>query len=168
MQVLAVPDHDVRIFKKFRQLCGRAGQLPASHIIPDGCIKTTEYPIASGTFGDVWEGKYNDKRVAIKALRAYQGDNVRKLRKVIRSIILMTFTAFANNHHQAFCKEVAMWKRIFHPNIVPFLGVSEGPAPISMVSEWMPNGNVREYVAKNPEVSRLQLVSEFESGSGSS
>ena len=51
-----------------------------------------------------------------------------------------------------------MWKRISHPNIVPFLGVSKAPAPLSMVSEWMPNGNVRDYVRKNPDTSRLQLV----------
>ena len=56
-----------------------------------------------------------------------------------------------------------MWKRISHPNIVPFLGVSEAPAPISMVSEWMPNGNVRDYIEKNPGVSRLQLVCQLES-----
>ena len=54
-----------------------------------------------------------------------------------------------------------MWKRIPHPNIVPFLGISKAPAPLSMVSEWMPNGNVREYIAKNPEISRLQLVREL-------
>ena len=53
-----------------------------------------------------------------------------------------------------------MWKRISHPNIVPFLGVSDAPAPLSMVSEWMPNGNVRDYVRKNPETSRLHLVRE--------
>ena len=51
-----------------------------------------------------------------------------------------------------------MWKRISHPNIVPFLGVSEALAPLSMVSEWMSNGNVRDYVGKKPETSRLQLV----------
>ena len=51
-----------------------------------------------------------------------------------------------------------MWKRISHPNIVPFLGVSKAPAPLSMVSEWMPNGNVRDYVRRNPDTSRLQLV----------
>jgi len=56
-----------------------------------------------------------------------------------------------------------MWKRISHPNIVPFLGVSEAPAPLCMVSEWMSNGNVRDYVEKNPEASRLQLVCWLES-----
>ena len=51
-----------------------------------------------------------------------------------------------------------MWRRISHPNIVPFLGVSEVPSPFCMVSEWMPNGNVRDYVRGDPEASRLQLV----------
>jgi hypothetical protein len=59
-----------------------------------------------------------------------------------------------------------MWKSITHPNIVPFLGVSGAPAPLSMVSEWMPNGNVRGYVAENPDVSRLQLVRCHGSGPG--
>ena len=54
-----------------------------------------------------------------------------------------------------------MWRRISHPNIIPFLGFSEVPAPLSMVSEWMPNGNVREYVGENPGISRLQLVCEI-------
>jgi len=61
-----------------------------------------------------------------------------------------------------------MWKRISHPNIVPLLGVSEAPAPLCMVSEWMPNGHVRNYVEKNPGASRLQLVRRFESVLGSS
>ena len=51
-----------------------------------------------------------------------------------------------------------MWKRISHPNIVPFLGVSEALGLLSMVSEWMPNGDVQEYVVKNPGADRLQLV----------
>lgn len=71
------------IFKKFRQLCGRAGSLPVSHIIPGKLIKMTEHSIASGAFGDVWEGIYNGNRVAIKALRVYKVDDVRKARKVI-------------------------------------------------------------------------------------
>ena len=53
---------------------------------------------------------------------------------------------------------MVIWKRISHPNVVPFLGVSEVPTPLCMVSEWMPNGNVRDYVRINPEASRLQLV----------
>lgn len=76
----------MKIFKKFRQLCGQAGLLPASHIIPDNLIQTSENPVASGGFGDVWEGKCADEPVAIKALRVYKPDDVRKVRKVIRPL----------------------------------------------------------------------------------
>jgi len=72
----------VKIFKKFRQLCGRAGLLPTSHVIPEKLIQTSEVSAASGSYGDVWEGIYNDKRVAIKTLRVYREDDVRKVAKV--------------------------------------------------------------------------------------
>jgi len=51
-----------------------------------------------------------------------------------------------------------LWKRLSHSNVVPFLGVCDEPAPLSMVSEWMPNGDVRQYVQDYPEADRLQLV----------
>lgn len=66
--------------------------------------------------------------------------------------------AQVNLPRQVFYKEVALWKRLSHPNIVPFLGVCDSPAPLSMVSEWMPNDNVRQYVQDCPQADRLQLV----------
>ena len=59
-----------------------------------------------------------------------------------------------------------MRKRVTYPNVVPFLGIAEAPAPISIVSEWMPNGNVRAYVLNDPEASRVQLVRPPENGPG--
>ena len=49
----------------------------------------TKHPVASGALGDVWEGIYNDKRVAIKALRVYKDDDVRKVRKVIHLVFVV-------------------------------------------------------------------------------
>jgi serine/threonine protein kinase len=158
VQALESPTYDVEIFKWFRQLCGRVGLLPASHLVPGKFIKTAEHPIVQGGFGDVWEGRYGDKRVAIKALRIYKEGDVQKTRKVTHPAFLIPLTPPANYHHQVFCKEVVMWRKISHPNIVPFLGLSEALVPLCMVSEWMPNGNVQDYVAKNPEISRVQLV----------
>ena len=155
-QALQAPTCDVTIFKRVRQLCGWTGLLPNSHIIPEKLIQTTEYPVASGTYGDVWEGIYDDKRVAIKTLRVYQEHDVRKVKKVLTFLILLDTRA--DDRYQLFCKEVVMWRRISHPNVVPFLGVLETPTPLCMVSEWMPNGNVRDYVRRDPEASRLQLV----------
>jgi len=89
VQALQTTTHDATIFKQFRQLCGQTGLLPTSHIIPGGLIRTTECPVAYGGFGEVWEGIYDEKRVAIKALRVYKGDDERKLRKVSHPTFLI-------------------------------------------------------------------------------
>jgi len=52
-----------------------------------------------------------------------------------------------------------VWKRLRHPNIVPFLGVTH--EPLQIMSEWMPNGTLTHYVEKNPDADRIALVSLF-------
>jgi hypothetical protein len=55
-----------------------------------------------------------------------------------------------------------VWKRLRHPNIVPFLGVpTKLPPPLEIVCEWMENGTIIEYVRKYPRADRVELVSEF-------
>ena len=156
-QVIRVATYSVTILGRLQRLCSRKGFLPTSHAIPGRLIRTIEHPVATGEYADVWEGIYNGKRVAIKALRVYKGSDVRNVKRVTQ-MFLIHLTPVTNYHHKVFCKEVVMRSRISHPNIVPFLGISGAPAPISIVSEWMPNGNVRDYVRKNPQTSRLQLV----------
>ena len=58
-------------------------------------------------------------------------------------------------------KEVVMWKRLQHPNIVPFLGVPATIPPFEIVCGWMENGTITEYVRKHPDVDRVSLVSEY-------
>ena len=50
-----------------------------------------------------------------------------------------------------------MWKRLRHPNIVAFIGVTRNP--LQFVSEWMPNGTLTEYLGKDPNADRTRLVS---------
>ena len=50
-----------------------------------------------------------------------------------------------------------MWKRLRHQNIVPFIGVTQGP--LQFVSEWMPNGTLTDYLGENPGANRIGLVS---------
>ena len=62
---------------------------------------------------------------------------------------------------QRLCREVLIWKRLSHPNVLPLLGVSmsKNPQYFRIISEWMPNGNVKEYIRSNPKANRLRLVS---------
>jgi len=63
---------------------------------------------------------------------------------------------------QGFYREIARWKYISHPNVLPFIGVSEklpGLDRLSIVNSWLENGNILQYVGVNPDVDRFQLVS---------
>ena len=66
----------------------------------------------------------------------------------VRSPSLTTF--------QMFCKEAVVWKRLNHPNVVPFRGVTF--EPLQLISEWMPGGELREYVKNNRGTSLVSLV----------
>ena len=53
-----------------------------------------------------------------------------------------------------------MWKTLRHQNVLPLLGVtiSEDPLRFVMVSEWMENGNINQFLRRVPDADRLKLV----------
>lgn len=62
-------------------------------------------------------------------------------------------------------REMGIWKRVNHPNIVPFLGITYGfgrEGRASLVSLWMANGTLRAFLVDYDDyltdVYRLQLV----------
>ena len=50
------------------------------------------------------------------------------------------------------------WKTLRHPNVLPLIGVAMTGAEFAMVSEWMVNGNINDFVKANPDANRLELV----------
>ena len=52
-----------------------------------------------------------------------------------------------------------MWKNLSHPNVLNLIGVPDTleEGRFSMVSEWMPNGNITEYARANAG-NHLKLV----------
>jgi len=128
-----------------RKISGHTGMLPASYVLVEGLTKQGNVPAASGGFADVWVGSYSEGVVAIKSLRVYRGDDQEMLKKI-------------------FCKEVVVWKRLSHPNILPLIGVSNTLFPFCMVSPWMENGNVMEYLRSNPGTDRVQLLTDIGNG----
>lgn len=67
-------------------------------------------------------------------------------------------------------REVKVWSKARHPNIVPLLGTVEdfpnaepgtGLMSTGMVSPWMANGNLTDYLTQNPTLvisNRLNMV----------
>jgi len=52
-------------------------------------------------------------------------------------------------------------KQLEHDNIVPIRGVSMTVADFCLVYPWYGNGNIMDYLKKNPDTNRFDLVSEF-------
>ena len=60
---------------------------------------------------------------------------------------------------------MGLWRRVNHPNIVPFLGITYGfgsERNASLVSLWMPNGTLHTFLENYDlyltDAHRLQLV----------
>ena len=51
-----------------------------------------------------------------------------------------------------------MWKHLKHPNILPLLGVTVSEHRFAMISEWMENGNINEFIKKDPYAKPIELV----------
>ncbi|KAG8688979.1 hypothetical protein FRC11_004386 [Ceratobasidium sp. 423] len=104
--------------------------------------------MSGGGFGDIWKGKlHNGVRVAIKAWRAalIEQCDYKSLKRATR--------------------EIHYWSKMKHEHVHQLMGVIlfKGQA-LGMVSEWMVNGNLHEYLQKNPKTDRLELSLQVASG----
>ena len=52
-----------------------------------------------------------------------------------------------------------MWKALRHWNVLPLTGVTMSETRFEMISDWMMNGNINDFVKEHPKVDRLKLVS---------
>ncbi|KXN82740.1 Ephrin type-A receptor 2 [Leucoagaricus sp. SymC.cos] len=109
----------------------------------DGSIHT----ISSGKFGDVWRGTMQDQDVCLKVMRVYRNSKI---------------------HDYTFSCEAVLWGQLQHGNVLPFYGVYRLEHPthsrICLVSPWMQNGNVDEYLVKEPNADRIVLIRDVASG----
>ncbi len=58
-------------------------------------------------------------------------------------------------------REAIVWSHLSHPNLLPFYGiyqVDDHLGRVCLVSPWMENGNVTEYLKTHPDMPRLPLV----------
>ncbi|CAE7193891.1 unnamed protein product [Rhizoctonia solani] len=104
--------------------------------------------VSGGGFGDIWKGEmHTGVKVAIKAWRTYALGpcEYKTLKRAAR--------------------ELYLWSRMDHPHIHRLQGVILfRDQYLGMVSEWMDNGNLHEYLMKHPEADRYQLCMHVASG----
>ncbi|KAG8903405.1 hypothetical protein FRB99_003335 [Tulasnella sp. 403] len=55
--------------------------------------------------------------------------------------------------------QAALWQRLDHPNILPFIGLAEDDeSRLYLLSPWMENGSLCDYLRRNVEADRPQLL----------
>jgi hypothetical protein len=59
---------------------------------------------------------------------------------------------------QRFCRGVMVWKALRHPNVLPLSGVTMTEGQFVTVSDWMEDGNIKQFVKRNADADRLKLV----------
>ncbi|KAI9464892.1 kinase-like domain-containing protein [Boletus coccyginus] len=125
---------------------------PPPEDLTNGIVKLEDQYSEAGCFGDVYKCLYisstGHKEVAVKAFRfKFRVDTSGMARR-----------------------ELGIWRRLDHPNIVPFLGIATGFGMIgskSLVSLWMQNGTLESFLGdyKNLEIDhRLRLLLDIANG----
>ncbi|KAH7339158.1 kinase-like domain-containing protein [Rhizoctonia solani] len=103
-----------------------------------------EVLVFQGGFGDIWQGQLRDgMAVAVKVLRfALVTDGGSKpLKRMMR--------------------EKYAWSKLDHENVHQLLGVTVLQGQLGMVSEWMTNRNLRDYLGRNPNANRYKLCTQI-------
>ncbi|KAJ7583148.1 kinase-like domain-containing protein, partial [Mycena floridula] len=95
---------------------------------------------------DVYKGKLNDAVVCLKVLRFFV-----ERPEMARELLIDC------------CREALVWKQLNHPNVLPFLGVNvELFAPsFCLVSPWMSNGNLLQFLHRNPDFDRRNAITDI-------
>ncbi|KAJ1300529.1 hypothetical protein OPQ81_005339 [Rhizoctonia solani] len=130
------------------------GNLRARDLVADVGSQIEEgsvscYPITRGGFGDIWSARYIDGReVAIKTLWLHGDLTVFDRQKLEKHAI----------------KELSVWRKLDHPNVLKLLGICALGGGIGMVSEWMPNGNIMQYILNHKDVDKNKLITDVAAG----
>lgn len=128
-----------------------------AHLGEHGCEDITElldmttaseWPISSGGFGDIYKVKLHDHtEVAVKTTRIHV-TSASEGRKYLKSV----------------ARELHTWSKCRHPNVIKLLGLVMFRGKIGMVSIWMENGNLPNYLSNNPRVDRCVISRQISEG----
>ncbi|KAJ6602966.1 kinase-like domain-containing protein, partial [Mycena sp. CBHHK59/15] len=87
--------------------------------------------VAGGGYGDIWKGVVGGQTVAVKSMRIFQDVEVKAALK-------------------GFGREAVIWCQLSHPNLVPFFGLYYLDTRLCLVSPWMENGHLLDFLRKAP------------------
>ena len=144
--------------KLLYRTCGHHEIIPRTLQVPVSYDRTRS-PLCRGGYADVWKEEYHGQSVAVKVIRTYKNEVLQKVIHVSRCCALFfRLTCSQKRAVQRFCKEAVMWRYLQHPNVLSLIGVVMSSNQFAMVSDWMVNGNINEYIQAHPDANRFKLV----------
>ena len=121
-----------------------------------GLEKCEDIEVPSGGFADTWRGDLRGDQVALKAFRTYPSQDLEGVKEVsMRSVCQ---SCAHERRLQTLWKLVPTWKRLSHPNVMPFRGINMSLSDLCLVYDWGYGGNLIQYLDSNPQADRLSLV----------
>ncbi|KAJ7584960.1 kinase-like domain-containing protein [Mycena floridula] len=134
-----------KCLRHLRRLAAQKGILPPSFFLHN-VVRDGPHPVFGGGFADVYKGKLDEKVVCLKALRFFV-ERPEMAQKLLNDC----------------CREALVWKQLNHPNVLPFLGVNVDLfAPsFCLVSPWMSNGNLMQFLQRNPDFDRRNAITDI-------
>ncbi|KAF8990025.1 hypothetical protein BDQ17DRAFT_1372489 [Cyathus striatus] len=142
------PKFEKPLLKAMLRLSKQSALYPSSYILTG--IKRDAYPVTSGYFGEIFQGEINGRNLALKVFKLYANE----MDKI-------------NDLFKGFYKEAILWRYLVHPNLLPFYGIyqlGDTGGRICLVSPWMSNGNICQYLQRYPDTNRQHLIMDIARG----
>ncbi|KAJ7831481.1 kinase-like domain-containing protein [Mycena leptocephala] len=119
-------------------------------IVIQGVTLLKAHPVKAGGFANIYHGTYTNTdmervEVAVKVLKIFHNQSDDDRREILQNL----------------AQEALVWQYLRHPNIVPFLGVDGTIFPgltMAMVSPWMQQGNVLNYMTEHSPSSEYAIT----------
>ena len=147
------------IFIALRCLCETSQCYPACDALHNVIVGPRE---RAGGSCDIYRGRHRDQVLCLKVIHIVRERNNKAMLKVIPPL-MNTVVVDLKQLQQSFLQEAILWSQLDHPNILPFYGIYhlDSERNICLVSPWLENGNLMNYLHENPTVSRRPFVSEW-------
>ncbi|EKM54989.1 uncharacterized protein PHACADRAFT_255260, partial [Phanerochaete carnosa HHB-10118-sp] len=94
--------------------------------------------VAAGGYADIHIGQYRGRCVALKTMHDFQRQKTEEVSKILKV-------------PSTFCREITLLHSLNHPNICGFIGVDRElfEGRFCLVTEWMPHGNIMDFIETN-------------------
>ncbi|KAJ7185676.1 kinase-like domain-containing protein [Mycena filopes] len=104
--------------------------------------------VAGGAFGDVWKGLVGGQSVSVKIMRLFKSEEVKAALQI-----------------KDFGREAVIWRQLSHPNVLAFYGLYYLERRLCLVSPWMENGHVLQFLRHAPpDTDRVSLMLDIATG----